>query len=148
MNKNNISNYHCCFILIYSEIKQTNTWQSSNRALTMRIALKVMSPILLCWPLTSKADVGGTVEDEPSQQYSITFCCCDTDGSRGAVWQNDICHGNASKAKVRNWIPPCRKKLHPLTFISACRTFMETKQWIWAQWGAEWCISVVATMMW
>ena len=52
----------------------------------MRAALKVMSPILLCWPMTSEVDVGGTAVDaEPSRQYSITCCCCVTDGSRGAV---------------------------------------------------------------
>jgi len=32
----------------------------------------------------SEAGVGGmAVEFEPSHQYSITFCCCVTDGSRG-----------------------------------------------------------------
>ena len=25
---------------------------------------------------------------EQSHQYSITFCCCATDGNRGAIWQN------------------------------------------------------------
>ena len=39
--------------------------------------------------------VGGTVEKfEPSHQYSIKFCCCVTDDSREAVWQNDIWHGS------------------------------------------------------
>ena len=52
----------------------------------MRVALKVVLPILFCWPTTSEADVGGTaVEDEPSHQYPTTRCCCVTDGSRGAV---------------------------------------------------------------
>ena len=36
------------------------------------------------------------------------------------------------------------KKLHPLTFIDACWTFLETKQWMWAQWGSRWCISALA----
>jgi hypothetical protein len=31
-----------------------------------------------------------------------------------------------------------RKNLHPLTFIDACRTFTENKQWIWVQWGGGW----------
>jgi len=36
--------------------------------------------------MTSEADVGGmAVEVELSQQYSIAYCCCVTDGSRGAV---------------------------------------------------------------
>ena len=37
----------------------------------------------------SEVDVGDmTVEVEPSHQYSITFCCHVTDGSREAVSQN------------------------------------------------------------
>ena len=57
----------------------------------MKAALKVIPPILLCWPTTSNADVGGmAVEVEPSCQYSITLCCCVTDGSRGAVWRYDV----------------------------------------------------------
>ena len=58
---------------------------------SMKAALKVIPPILLCWPTTSNADVGGmAVEVEPSCQYSITLCCCVTDGSRGAVWRNGV----------------------------------------------------------
>jgi len=38
-----------------------------------------------------------------------------------------------------------RKKWHPLTFVDACWMFMETKQWIRAQWGGGWCFSAVAT---
>ena len=41
-----------------------------------------------------------------------------------------------------------QKKLHSLTFFDAWWTFMETKQWVWAQWGGEWCISTVATVTW
>lgn len=41
-----------------------------------------------------------------------------------------------------------KKKWHLLTFIDACWTFMATSQWIWAQWGNRWCISVVVTAMW
>ena len=51
-----------------------------------RASPTVMSPIGLCQPMTSEADVGGTVvEAEPSRQDSVTCCCCVTDGSRGAV---------------------------------------------------------------
>jgi len=36
--------------------------------------------------MTSEMNVGGmAVEVEPFQQYSITLCCCLTDGSRGVV---------------------------------------------------------------
>ena len=42
----------------------------------MRAAPKVMPPILLCWPVSSDADVGDiAVEVQPFPQYSITFCC-------------------------------------------------------------------------
>jgi len=51
----------------------------------MRAALKV-TPILLCWPKISEVGGGGVaVEVELSNQYPITFCCCVTDGSRGAL---------------------------------------------------------------
>ena len=60
--------------------------------------------------MLSEVYVGGvTAEVEPFHQYSITFCCCVTDGSRRAVWQNDVWHGSVYEAKVCNWIPPCRK---------------------------------------
>ena len=72
----------------------------------MKAAPKVMPPILLCWPTIWEADVGGmTVEVEFSHQYSVTYCCYATDGSREVVWQNGVWHGSAYEAKVRNWIP-------------------------------------------
>ena len=72
---------------------------------------EVIPPILFCWPTMSEADIGSTtVEAEHSHQYSITFCCSVTDGSRPAVQQNDIWHGSAYKAKVWNWVTPCGKK--------------------------------------
>ena len=60
--------------------------------------------------MTSEADiVSMAIETEPSHQYSITFCCCETAGSRGAAWQNNIRHGSAYEAKVSHWIPLCGK---------------------------------------
>ena len=48
----------------------------------MRAALKVMPLVLFPRPMMSEADVGRTaVEVEPSNQYSITCCCCVTDDS-------------------------------------------------------------------
>jgi len=71
----------------------------------------------------SEADFGGmAVEAEHSQQHSVTFCCCETDGSRGVVWQN------------------------PVALIDACWTFMDTKWWLWAQQSGRWCISAVVTV--
>jgi len=52
----------------------------------MRAAVKVMPPILLCWPTMSRVDAGGmAVEVDPSHQYSITFCCHETASNRRAV---------------------------------------------------------------
>ena len=51
--------------------------------------MKVMPPVLLCLPTLSEADVGGmAIKVEPYCQYSVAFCCCVTDGSRGVVRQN------------------------------------------------------------
>ena len=51
-----------------------------------RAAWKVMPPISLCWPTVAEVDVSAmAVEVAPSHQYSITFCCCVRNGSRGAV---------------------------------------------------------------
>jgi hypothetical protein len=56
------------------------------RFLHTRVSLKLMPPILLCWPMTSEADVGDMAVDfEPSRLYSIKFCCHVKDDSRGAV---------------------------------------------------------------
>jgi len=97
-----------------------------------KAGLKTTHPIFLHGPMTSEADVGGTaVEVEPSHQHPVTCCCCETDGSRGAVWLNGVWHGSADEAKVWDWIPPLR-------FIDTCWTFMETKQWMSAQWGSGW----------
>ena len=98
--------------------------------------------VLLCWPIISEVDVGGTsVEIEHTYQYSITFYCHLTYGSKGAVWQTGIWHGSEYEAKVWNWIPPLENNgthWH-------CRALMETRQWMWAQWIDGWCISAVAT---
>jgi len=40
---------------------------------------------------TSEADVGSMAKKvEHSYQHSITFCCCATDGNRGAVQQKGV----------------------------------------------------------
>ena len=60
--------------------------------------------------LACEADVGDmAVEVELFCQYSITFCCCLTDSSRGTAWQNGIWHGNVHEAKVWDWTPSCGK---------------------------------------
>ena len=50
----------------------------------MRAALKVLPPVLWCWPTMAETDVGGTAaEADPSYQYLIMCCCCLRDGGRG-----------------------------------------------------------------
>ena len=113
----------------------------------MRAALKVMHPILSCWLMLSEVNVSGMAEEvEPSCQYSITFCCCMTDGSRGAVWQNGIWYGRADEAIIwsrMNLIPPCRKNgTHQHSFTLAERLWRpnsacehsEVVGWVLQQW--------------
>ena len=40
------------------------------------------------------------------------------------------------------------EKIAPSDIVNTCWMFMETKQWMWAQWGCEWCISPVVTLIW
>lgn len=69
-----------------------------------------MPPSLLHGLTMSEADGGGmAIEVEPSRWIPIMFCCCEIDGSRGAVWQKGIWHGTTDETKVYNWIPPCGK---------------------------------------
>ena len=111
-----------------------------------RMAPKVTRAILLCWPTTSEADVGGmAVRVEPSHQYSVKFCCRVTDGSRGAVWPNGIWHGCAEEAKVCHWIPPQGENCthwHSLTLAahlwrpnSGCEQWGLLQQWQQWQWS-------------
>ena len=73
-------------------------------------ALKMMPPILWRWPTTSEGDSGGmAVGAEPSHQCSVICCCCVTDGSRRALWQNGVCLGSEDEAKACHWVPPCGK---------------------------------------
>ena len=45
-----------------------------------------MPPNLMRWPTVPEADAGGmAVGAEPSHHYFIIRCCCESDGSRGAV---------------------------------------------------------------
>ena len=81
--------------------------------------LKGMSPILICWLMTSKADVGGmAVEAEPSNT-PLTFVSV---GQMAAEEQSE---------KMVSEMEPCMKqrcgtkllhaeKMHPLMFIDAC----------------------------
>lgn len=62
--------------------------------------------------LTSEADVAEMVPNvELSHQYTVAIPCCHVrDGSRGALWQNGVWHGNM-KQRVKTDFPPCKKKI-------------------------------------
>jgi len=52
----------------------------------MRAAPEIISPILLCWPMTSEANADGlAAEAEPFCQYSSVFYFHATDSSRWTV---------------------------------------------------------------
>ena len=77
---------------------------------------------------------------------SVRFSFDTTDGSRGAVWQNSIWHGNKYEAKRHVMeLFHAERKWHSLALINACWMILETKQWMWAKWGGAWCISAVVT---
>jgi len=111
-----------------------------------RAAPKVMPLILVCWITMSEVDVGGVaVVVEPSHQHPMTFCCCVTDGSRGAVWHNGVWRGSVYEAKGVELNSSMWKKQYQLIFLDACWMLKKTKQWMWAHWSRRWCVSAVVT---
>ena len=55
-------------------------------------------------------DIAGKAADaELSHQYSVTFICHATGGSRGAFWQNGVWHRRVYEEKTWMCIPPCEK---------------------------------------
>ena len=114
----------------------------------MRAALRVMPPILLCWPTTSEANAGGmAVHTESSHQYSITCRCHVTDGSRGVVWHNGAWHGSAYEAKVRHWIPP-RGKMAPIDIHQHLLNIYGDQKVDESTVRDGWSVSAVATEIW
>jgi len=82
--------------------------------------------------------------------FPLILCCIllprDRWQQRG-ILTNGNWHESVYEAEV-SLKSSVQKKLHPLTFIKACWPYMETKQWISAQWGGGWSVSAVATAMW
>ena len=84
-----------------------------------RAALKVMPPVLLYWPTVSEVDAGGmAVEGETSHQYSLMFCCCVTEGSRGASLTNWCLVWKCVRAKGESLNSSMRKS-HRHSLMSA-----------------------------
>jgi len=107
---------------------------------SMEAVLKVLPPILLCWPTTSEMGVGGmTAEVEPSHRYSTAFCFYVTDGSSGTLWQNGVWHGSAYEAKMWNWITLYRKNVTHWYSLTLDECFWRTNS------GCE-CSGVVVTV--
>ena len=87
-----------------------------------------MPPILLCWPTVSEVKDGGMAVDvEPPTNIPLHV----------AVWQM-AAEGQSDKVITDMEVCMKRKRgteflpveKYPLTFINACWTFMETKQWV------------------
>ena len=70
---------------------------------------------------------------------------CDRRQRRGTVWQNGVQYGSEYEGVELN--SSMQKKWHIVTFIDACWMLMETKQWMWAQWGSGWCISAAVAVV-
>ena len=108
----------------------------SSKCWYMRSAPKVMPPTLWHWCTMPEEYVGGMAgEAEPSHQYCITFCCCGTDCSRGAVWRSGVWCGSMHEAKVWKWIPSCGKNgIHQHSLILAKRdqtvNVSTVKRWV------------------
>ena len=64
--------------------------------------------------------------DRWQQRGRLTKWCLTWEG----IWSQDVSL-NSSMCK----------KMSSLAFVNACWMFMETKQWMWAQWGSGWCFS-------
>ena len=85
--------------------------EGASEKVCTRAAPKIMPPILLRWPTTSEVDAGVmAVETEPSNKYSITFCCCVTDGSRGKSYKMASDMEVQVKQRCVTDFLPCGKK--------------------------------------
>ena len=89
---------------------------------------------------------GMTVEVQPSCQYFIIFVAI---RQMAAEAQTHKIKPNMKLDMKKRCIIEFlhEKKLHPLTFVDTCWMFLETKQWMSAQWHVGWCISAVANAM-
>ena len=77
--------------------------------------------------------------------FHYMFLLCDRWQQRGSLTEW-LLMWKCIRSKGEELNPSMQKKWHPLTFVDICWMFIETKQWIWAQWGG-WCISAVVTAM-
>ena len=95
--------------------------------------------------MTSEADVGG-MEVEGNLPPNIPFHVV-------AMW---LMAAEGQSDTMASDMEVCMKQRCVTEFLHAEKTasidthqcfwmFMETKQWMWAQWGSGWCISAVAT---
>lgn len=55
----------------------------------------------------------------------------------------DIRHGRLYEPKVCHWFLPCRKKNASIDIHWCCWMFMETNQWMLAQWGGACNVSTM-----
>ena len=85
--------------------------------------------------MTLEADGGGmAVKTEPLHQFSISLLC-NRWQQRGTLTKWLLTKKCIWSKGVSLNFSICKKKWHPLTFIDVCWVFMETKEWLLAQWG-------------
>ena len=103
----------------------------------MRAVLKLMPPILLFWLTMSEVDVSTIAVEAEWPIFRNMLFLCDRWQQRGSLTKWRLtwkCVRNKGvELNFSMWT-----KWHSLAFISAC-WFLETKQWMWAQWGVAVC---------
>jgi len=104
---------------------------------TIRVALNIMS-ILLCWFMISEVVVDcKAIQVEASHQFHYILLPWDR-------WQSDkMVSVKEVYMKQRCVIEflPAEKNCTHWHSSSLAEHFMETKQWVWTQWGNGWCFS-------
>jgi len=110
----------------------------------MKADLKLIPPYFImlaydirgrCWWYGSR---GWTF---PATSHSVLLLC-DRWQERGSLTKWRLTRKHVWSEGV-SLISSMQEKLHTLTFINACLTYTETKEWMWAQWGSDWCVSAI-----
>jgi len=127
-----------CFSNFGVNLLQYLYFNLEDRSILTRAALKVMSAILVCWQMTSEADVGGmAVEVAPFPPISYYMLLpCDGWRQRGSLMKQCLTW-KCGWSKGMSLNSSMRKNLKSSAFIDAFWMLMETKQQTWAQWGSK-----------
>ena len=111
------------------------------------IALKVMPSLLFAHDVRGGRWWYGSRGWTFPPIFHYLLLLCDRWQLRGSLTEQCLTWKHVWSRDVE-WNSSMMEKPHPLTFINACWMFLETKQWMWAQWGDGWCVLGVVTMAW